>query len=378
MKQSLRDIAHPDPRMQRILIVDDNADYRASVRMTLDDFGYQILEARDGLEGLESAAEHLPDLILCDINMPNMDGLELLSACKDRPDLSKISFVFLTGRDDKHDFRLGMQLGADDYLTKPFSASELVATVRTQLKKRDLLQKFYALQNEDVKNSLGLFLPHELQTPLNGIIGLSELLKTTPNLSAEEISEYAGLIQNSGRRLRHLLGNFNLFSQIQFWQDDEERIAELRRHVSPSVAEVFHLTMSEKFAAHARHSSLSVRLPVAAVQISRDYLSKLFEELLDNAFKFSPPESPVTVRGSETANEVEITIRDEGRGMTPEQIQKVSAYRQFERQHYEQQGAGLGLAVSRALAELHGGSLTIDSEPGKGMLVTLRLPKARQ
>lgn len=358
----------------RILVIEDSEEYRDTLKMMLSDAGYDVLEASDGAEGLEAAQKHRPDLILCDIIMPNMDGLEMLSAMKDIPDLAKIPLIFLTGRNDMRDVRLGMLQGADDYLTKPFTVNELLEAVRTRLAKDRRLQMYYASQNEEVKNSLGLFLPHEIHTPLNAIIGIAELLQDPQDFASDEIREYAGLILESGQRLYRLLENFNLFSQVQFWMHDESTIGMMRRQISPPVHEVFAAMINGKYAAHERRASLDVRLPAGSAQISREYLAKIFEELIDNAFKFSDSGTEVSVSAEETPDELCITIRDRGRGMTEEQIAKVSAYMQFERRQYEQQGAGLGLAVSRALAELHGGSLMIESAPGSGCAVTLRLP----
>src|SRR6185436_12034896 len=120
--------------------------------------------------------EHLPDLILCDINMPNLDGYETLKAMREDEATSFIPFIFLSGATDKITIRKGMELGADDYLTKPFTPKELMAAVNTRLEKQAELQRLSDRKLNELRGNLTLALPHELRTPLNGILGLANLM----------------------------------------------------------------------------------------------------------------------------------------------------------------------------------------------------------
>ena len=127
-----------------------------------------------------------------------------------------------------------------------------------------------------------------------------------------------------------------------------------------------------------RADAISISIKNCLVQISSVYLTKIMEELIDNAMKFSKPGSKIFILNEQTNADVQITIRDEGRGMSEEQIKKVSSFLQFERDHYEQQGIGIGLAIAITLAKIHGGNFTIESKEKIGSTVTLRLPKVQR
>ena len=124
-----------------------------------------------------------------------------------------------------------------------------------------------------------------------------------------------------------------------------------------------------------RPADLALELANVPVPISEEYLIKIVDELVQNAFKFSSANSPVRVTLAEADNAVSLTVADAGRGFSTEHITKVGAYMQFDRKLHEQQGLGLGLTIVRRLTELHGGTLTIQSEKGSGTTVTVKLPK---
>ena len=126
---------------QKILVIDDEDDYRSMIAVTLTMMGYHVIEASNGLDGLAAVKMHHPDLVLCDINMPEMDGYTLLGTLKEDPECAAIPFIFLTGNAAKSDMRQGMQLGADDYLTKPFTSDELITAIKTRLVRKKSLQE---------------------------------------------------------------------------------------------------------------------------------------------------------------------------------------------------------------------------------------------
>lgn len=126
-----------------------------------------------------------------------------------------------------------------------------------------------------------------------------------------------------------------------------------------------------------RLNALTVEAAEVPVPMSEEYFSKVVNELVDNAFKFSEALTPVRVTLAESFNGVELSVHDQGRGFSAEQIKRVGAYMQFDRKMQEQQGLGLGLVISKRLAELHGGSLSIEGSEGSGTTVTVKLPKTK-
>lgn len=129
--------------MTRILLIEDNDDIRENVVEILELSGFEVHAAINGKQGVELAFKHRPDIILCDIMMPEMDGYEVLEALNERPETKATPFIFLTAKAERPDIRKGMELGADDYLTKPFDDVELLRAIESRLKKKEVHQLFY-------------------------------------------------------------------------------------------------------------------------------------------------------------------------------------------------------------------------------------------
>jgi CRP-like cAMP-binding protein len=130
--------------MKKILLIEDNPDVRENTSEILSLANYEVITAENGKVGVELAAQHRPDLIICDIMMPELDGYGVLHILSKKPETASIPFIFLTAKTEKADIRKGMVLGADDYLTKPFDETDLMNAVETRLKKVALMQKFYS------------------------------------------------------------------------------------------------------------------------------------------------------------------------------------------------------------------------------------------
>jgi len=129
--------------MKKILVVEDNSEVRENLAEILELSGYDVVTAEDGTIGVDLAVAHQPDLILCDVMMPKLDGFGVLNILSKRSETADIPFIFLTAKAEKSDFRRGMNLGADDYITKPFYKDELLAVVEMRLSKSDKIrQKF--------------------------------------------------------------------------------------------------------------------------------------------------------------------------------------------------------------------------------------------
>jgi two-component system, sensor histidine kinase and response regulator len=363
--------------MKKILVIDDDAAVQSLTVKALQSRGYQALIAGDGQEGLEVARRYLPDLIVCDVQMPNLDGYETLAALQRDPVTCTIPFIFLTALRDQQDMRYGMGLGADDYLTKPFTVQELVNAVTTRLAKKAAVQRLSERKLEELRGNIGLALPHELLTPLNGILGLATLLQDEQAVGRmEEVRDFARSIQSSALRLHRLIFNFILYSELELIGSQPERVAELRHGPATRVRAIIESAARERAEASIRSDDLVIELEDGVAVIAPERLRKVIEELVENAFKFSHAGTPVEVRSAVRDRHYEVLIRDRGRGMTSEQIASVGAHMQFERRFYEQQGTGLGLIIARRMAELHGGDLMIESVLEEGTTIRLWLRQA--
>ncbi|MEY2408315.1 MAG: hypothetical protein QOF48_985 [Verrucomicrobiota bacterium] len=365
--------------MASILVIDDEDLFRQSTANALRRRGFDTLEAGDGRTGAALALEHQPDLVLCDVNMEQMNGYQTLESLRREPVTATIPFILMTGMGDTAAMRKGMDLGADDYLPKPFTASQLFGAIDARLRQRDVLRQNAERKLDDLRASLTLALPHEMVTPLNGIFGLAQLLLTeAQTLTPQEITEFGQNILTSAERLQHTVQNFILYGQLEMFASDPAKLAELRSQQTDQPRNILEARARHHAAAVLRAADLEFELEDRPVAMAPDLFTRLVDELAGNAFKFSVPGQFVRLKSAVEAARFQISIEDGGIGMTPEQIASVSAYTQFDRAHREQQGSGLGLAIVKRLAELHGGEIKIRSKPGAGTRVSVWIPLRTQ
>jgi DNA-binding response OmpR family regulator len=191
--------------MHNVLVIDDDDAVRSVVVDTLTHFGFAAREAKDGKTGILMASETPPDLIICDVRMPGMDGFQTLAALRDLPETSNIPFIFLTAAQDKHNLRRGMISGADDYVTKPFTCEELLDAVTTRLARQTELKCDIYRRAERLRKDVDHLLSQELARPLNGILGVAaDLMRAPATLAPDEVSANARRIQDSAARLSQL------------------------------------------------------------------------------------------------------------------------------------------------------------------------------
>ena len=362
--------------MTQVLVIEDDGNIRDNTLELLEAEGYTAIGAENGLVGVASARAHLPDLIICDIMMPGLDGFDVLDELRQDPVTATIPFVFSTARADKSDMRRGMELGADDYLTKPFTQAELLKAIEARLAKQAALNKKFQKKLQDLRNNITLSLPHELRTPLTGILTGSAILQDDESLSPNEVHDLMRIVHTSAQRLNRLVMNYLLYAELEIAQANPETVQALRQESYADAKSVIMTVALQKAQAVGRETDLNLELEEAMPRIEQTHLEKIVEELLDNAFKYSKAGAPVRVTGAPDQNVFVLSVADHGRSMTARQIADVGAFVQFERKIHEQQGSGLGLIIVKRLAELYGGELDIENTPGKQTTVRVVLPVA--
>ncbi len=361
--------------MSKILVIEDEESVRENLIKLLELEDFQAIGAENGSIGVKLAKEQTPDLIICDVMMPELDGYGVLKTLRQDDNTATIPFVFLTAKAAKEDLRQGMELGASDYLNKPFTRAEILKVINTQLQKQQKLKQQSENSLAQLRNSITLSLPHELKTPLNGILGLSEMMMlSSESMDASEINEIATDIYNSAKRLDYLIQNFLLYAEIEMIANDSQKVASLIKNSTDFSAAIIIDVATNKAAQTCRESDLKLEIIDSPVRISEADLNKIIEETTDNAFKYSPKGTPVYIKSTVNHNELIIEIRNLGRGLTIDQINQLGAYMQFDRKIYAQEGSGLGLIISKRLAELYRGELKIDSIFNQETTVTITLP----
>jgi two-component system sensor histidine kinase/response regulator len=364
--------------MKKILVIDDEEWLREMIHLALKQKGFDVIESSNGAEGIEKARNDLPDLILCDVNMEKVDGYLTLASLRNEAPTAAIPFILMTGLADNAGMRHGMELGADDYLPKPFTTDALYAAVEARLKKAQTVRDEAERKLAHLRDNISLMMPHEMRTPLNGILSNAELLASSAaTLKTGEIAEIGQEIHNSSLRLERLIENFLIYAQLELIAADPQNVNALRIGKTEHSASLIREHATVQAAQAGRAKDLSLQINDLIVPMAAEYLAKITDELVQNAFKFSDAGTPVRVAFTESFNSILLSISDQGRGFSTEQIARVGAYMQFERKMNEQQGLGLGLTIAKRLVELHGGAISIEGKKGEGATILAKLPKGK-
>ncbi len=362
--------------MAKILVIEDAHYLAQGIARILELEGHEALVATTGRQGIELALSHKPDLILCDIALPEIDGVGVLQVIRRTEELASVPFIFLTARPTIPPTQVELGIQPDEYLTKPVTAQTLLAAIQRQLE-RTTSQAEYKQRLSELEQSFTYALPHEFRTALNGILGAATHLQIfADKLTPDELRELSKDIRTSARRLLRLTENFLLYTRTDFLAKAPELLEQLRQFLTEEPSVVLQDIAVMKGEEYGRTADLRCTLAAMNLQLPMptEHFAKIAEELLDNAFKFSPPGSPILIRTWRTEDTFWVEIRDHGPGIPPELPERIRAYYQPGRLLYEQQGIGLGLTLAKRLVTLYGGSFSIENHPAGGTRVVFGLP----
>ena len=357
--------------MIKLLVVEDDREIRSMLKEILDNAGYTTLQAQDGRQAIDILEQEIPDLVISDIMMPNVDGYQVLEFFQKLPAAATVPFIFLTAKTDGSDLRKGMNYGADDYITKPFRVKELLQSVETHLRKKEKIEKKF----EDIFFDISAYVPHELRTPLIPIIGYSQLIKEQiDTLTKEEIIDMVTRVESSSRRLHKTVEKFIRYTGSRLGLAlKDSNIIPAKEYITSSnnILERVCRKMAEDA---RREKDLKLELEDASIKISKEDFEFIIGELLENAIKFSNIFSKIMVKSYVIDDKFFLQITDYGRGISREQLTDIMPFGQHERNKYQQAGNGLGLISTKNLVQLYGGELKLASEVNKYTTCTVSLP----
>jgi signal transduction histidine kinase len=372
-----------------ILVVDDDPVVRSLMRATLERDGFTVIEARDGVEACRLYEEHHPDLLLVDLVMPHMDGFELCRVLRGRAESAYVPIVVATSLDDVPSIARAYDAGATDFIPKPLNWLVLNHRVRYILRASRAFEELRRNQDRLIaakeaaeaanraKSEFLANMSHELRTPLNAIIGFSGMMSDRMfGPLNERYAEYANIIGDSGRHLVAIITDI-----LDLAKADADRLLLTEEQVE--IAEVVELgsKIIEDMARRAQIEFVSeIKKPLPAMIGDPAKLTQILVNLLSNAVKFTAPGGTVRLTIEQPLSQgITFRVEDTGIGMSPDQIPIALAPfgqvgNSLTRQH---DGVGLGLPLTKRLVELHGGTIEIDSEPGKGTIASVHLPEER-
>lgn len=342
--------------MATIVIVEDNAELREMAAGYLRTQGFVVETAPDGLHGLVKISRVVPDLIVSDISMPGMDGFELRRRLNELPGLASIPFLFMSAHHERERIREGMRLGADDYLTKPFTISDLLEAVKSRLSRYEQAVHHEAEQLQRMSESLQLIFPHEITTPISQIMAISQIL---PEMESEEQAEYLDMMQVAAERLNRLTLAFRDVTSLTMHQSDGSYgLADALPESQDQTSRIHTWIQAVTRDLDAEHRVQASVAPITS-KIQPVLLERVIVELLRNAIMYSSGDVIVAI--ARAADGISVTVEDHGEGFDPTEAGNVVPFVQVDRRHREQQGLGLGLFLTRRIAERYNGSLHIDS-----------------
>lgn len=365
--------------MTRILVVEDEQALLNDIVEMLEYSSFDVAGTGNGYEALEIARADAPDIILCDIMMPTIDGYEVLKNLRGDSATASIPFIFITAKADRDSQRQGMTLGADDYLIKPFTLHELTSAIHTRLRRhQDVLEKTENSMDQ-LKQQLARMVTHELRTPLISMTTvLNVISRQLGQLSQTELHEMLDTIEASSNRLSHRVEQLVFTTQIEAGILGAETIVD--SGIPMPMWEL--LTAASNLARRfAYQQPPNVTLDIqhrdrdAQVLCNPAALKQALAELIANALAFAKPDGQVAVTQWRSNGSVWISVIDNGAGIPSEKLAfAMEAFQQIDRDSREQQGIGMGLPLSKRIIEIHGGSLEITSVVGKGTQVMICLP----
>ena len=364
--------------MTKILVIEDEAPLRESIVDALTFEGYDVVEAENGMKGWERAKGDNPDLIVCDIAMPELNGYDLLLKLREDPSTALLPFIFLTARADRPFMRHGMELGADDYLTKPFSHADLLAAIDTRLQRLSTIREANGQELEELKADFIRHVTHELRTPLVSITTVQDIVEQQVGfLTPSELSDLLRIQRSGSQRLNHLVEQTVILTEIKIGSLSREDIT--KHGVSTAIWDILTtaVNMARRFAYRNQEMDVHIedRDGNAPVHCRVSALRHALAEIIANAIAFSPEDGQVKIIQWRDGDSVFISVTDRGPGIRQNVIDNMlKEFEQFERHQLEQQGLGLGLPLASKVIKAHGGSVLVQSDEGEGTTVTVKLP----
>lgn len=356
-------LMHPD----NILVVDDSPDNVFLIQTILEEEGYKITTAEDGPSAIAEIEQSAPQLVLLDVMMPGMDGFEVTRRIRSNTTLPFIPILLITAYDSPS-VAQGLDTGADDFIRKPVEVEELLARVRSLLRLKHSVDERdqIARQREDFVSRL----THDLRTPL---VAADRMLMLFQQGALGELSPtMQEAISTMARSNQNLLQMVNTLLEVYRFDADRKVLTFLPVDACEIATEVV-----KQLTPLAVDKGLSLQLePTVDANVimgDRLELNRLLTNLIGNAIKFTDAGSvTIRIKADETKSNLIIEVEDTGSGISPEE--QATLFERFRQGSHKRSGSGLGLYLSRRIAEAHQGSIKVNSELGKGSLFVVHLP----
>ncbi|WP_289029482.1 response regulator [uncultured Algoriphagus sp.] len=318
-----------------ILLVEDELELQQNYKEILEFNKFTVLTADNGKEALEQLMDSNVDLIISDILMPLMDGISLLKEVRSQKSLENTPFIFLTAKVSNGDIRLGMNMGADDYLTKPVSGQMLLNSVFNNIRKQEIRERWIHEKLEKALEDNRKITFHEFRTPLYGVLSVFDLMESSlKNFDPKEFYEMIQLGKQTANRINQSLEKLSLYYKLE-----KLNIEPVPNHINSVISEV--KSNFNDYELEINYSSEG-----SIILFDKYLLHFLLGEIIDNAIKFSSPSSPIEIDVNK-----KLVVKNHQTLSKKQGPLKPMPFNQTDRSENEQQGFGLGLYLCQEICK---------------------------
>lgn len=365
----------------KILVVDDVVSNVLLLKILLTNEGFQIITANNGEECIETAKTEKPDLILLDVMMPGISGFDTAVILKKEAETQEIPIIFLTALNNPSELVHGFQVGANDFLTKPFNKEELVMRVMHQVQ-LVAAKRIIVRQNEELKRTISnrdkmySVIAHDLRSPMASIRMVLNLVVSaiSPDVIGPEMFELLDKANKESEETHDLLDNLLKWTKSQtgrinvVYQDFDIN------EVIPGVVEIFSMiAFTKKITLEYKPNCDKL-----VVRADNDMLKTVVRNFLSNAVKFSPENSTIEIVTGIEGEFAKISIRDHGVGIAPERLGELFHKGETTYGTSGEEGSGLGLQLCADFARKNGGDVAVESVLGEGSTFSVLVPLKKE
>lgn len=364
-----------------LLIVDDNPNNLKVLSNILLEKGFKLAVANNGVRAIGIAKKKLPDLILLDVMMPEMDGYEVCIKLKEDEETKDIPIIFLTAKDDTKDLVAGFKVGGSDYITKPFNTDELMARVTTHLELKISREKLLKQNNElqslnYTKDKFIAIISHDLRSPIGSFTMMTDvILSDYEGFSTSDIKDFLEMMRKSSNSLIDLLDNMLNWARSQNETIIPNKASFDLNELVLREIEVVAMALQNKQIGIAYHG-----IEQTFVDADENMISTVLRNLISNAIKFSQPESSIEITIEDKGVQYIIGIKDKGVGIPEEALPNIFDYKK----HIttpgtaKEKGNGLGLSVCQEFVNANGGKIWAESIQNQGSTFFFTLDKSTE
>jgi DNA-binding response OmpR family regulator len=349
--------------VSKILVIEDELNVRENIVELLESEDFEVFSAKDGFEGIFLAQEHSPELILCDVTMPELDGYGVLNNLRKDPNIAITPFIFLTAKAASEEIRQGMNLGADDYLTKPFSRQELLTTIKARLSKQKIHDQNTDALLKDIGESLSYSISEKIFNPLDEILGASEVFRQDANIiEPNDIEKLGAHIQSNTKFLKRAILNIFMYLNMELMFHNSDSLETIKNIYTTRPGDFVYMIAMQLARKYDCSKNLVVSIDNSRLKISTSDWNKIVEESLEFVFALFKEGSLIDVSTKIVDDIFQYSIRLESDELPYDLLHKTAQNIPRTQAFYESLDPGLGLLIIHFIVKLYDGEFIVSNE----------------